>query len=116
MMPTFLKNPTKNLAVEPLSNISLNHKNCQRCGGFMITDRCLDVASDTGEVGIAVRRCIQCGDVIDPTIIRNRRLPAGDRHEGPKRRNYPHHILLKSVIEQDKLNQSPTTQTNEVPQ
>ena len=116
MMTTFPKNTTKSLAVEPLSNLSLNQKNCQRCGGFMITDRCLDVVSDTGEVGIAVRRCIQCGDVIDPTIIRNRRLPAGDRHEGPKRRNYPNHIFLKALVEQDKENQSPTTQTNEVSQ
>ena len=52
MTTTLPNNLTESLTVAQALNTSLNQKACQRCGGFMITDRCLDVASDTGEVGI----------------------------------------------------------------
>jgi len=45
---------------------------CQRCGGMLVDEHCMDI----GEVGSGHRfwgmRCIQCGDVIDDTILRNR--------------------------------------------
>jgi tRNA(Ile2) C34 agmatinyltransferase TiaS len=36
---------------------------CKRCKGFMARD---------GESSV-VCRCVQCGDVVDPTILKNRR-------------------------------------------
>lgn len=45
---------------------------CTRCGGLMVREICLDLFNSTTEVECAARRCIQCGDIIDTTILRNR--------------------------------------------
>jgi hypothetical protein len=47
---------------------------CARCGGLMVNDFCMDVFNSTGEPEFSARRCVQCGEVIDPVIERNRRL------------------------------------------
>ena len=47
---------------------------CTRCGGLMVNDLCLDLLNSTGELEFAAKRCVQCGEVIDPLIERNRRL------------------------------------------
>jgi hypothetical protein len=38
----------------------------------MVQDYCLDVLSNIGESEFAAKRCVQCGEVIDPVILRNR--------------------------------------------
>ena len=60
--------------VEALAKIDrvLRNEHCHRCGGLMIQDHCLDVQSDSGEVDVKVLRCCACGELIDPTILRNR--------------------------------------------
>ena len=50
---------------------------CTRCGGLMVQDFCLDVLGNIGESEFAAKRCVQCGEVVDPVILRNR----GSRHE-----------------------------------
>jgi hypothetical protein len=40
----------------------------------MVNDFCMDVFNSTGELDFAARRCVQCGEVVDPVIERNRRL------------------------------------------
>ena len=50
---------------------------CSRCGGLMVQDFCLDVVGSIGESEFAAKRCVQCGEVVDPVILRNR----GTRHE-----------------------------------
>ncbi len=57
--------------VERTMKLLLN-KDCHRCGGLMITDQCFDVESNTGEFEIEIRKCLSCGETIDPTILRNR--------------------------------------------
>ena len=47
---------------------------CARCGGLMVNEFCMDLFNSTGELDFAARRCVQCGEVIDPVIERNRRL------------------------------------------
>lgn len=47
---------------------------CTRCGGLMVEDFCLDVLGNMGEPEFAAKRCVQCGEVVDPVILRNRRL------------------------------------------
>lgn len=37
---------------------------CVRCGGFMVTEQLIDQPA---------HRCVQCGEVIDPVILQNRR-------------------------------------------
>lgn len=47
---------------------------CWRCRGLMVVESCFDFASDTGQLDCLTRRCVQCGEVIDPVILQNRRL------------------------------------------
>jgi hypothetical protein len=50
---------------------------CTRCGGLMVQDFCLDVLGNIGESEFAAKRCVQCGEVVDSVILRNR----GSRQE-----------------------------------
>lgn len=47
---------------------------CSRCGGLMVSDFCMDLLNSTGELEFAATRCVQCGEVVDPVIERNRQL------------------------------------------
>jgi hypothetical protein len=40
----------------------------------MVNDFCADLLNSTGELECAPKRCVQCGEVVDPVILRNRRL------------------------------------------
>lgn len=46
---------------------------CQRCGGMLVVDHCLDLLSSTGQLEVTALRCVQCGDLIDPVILQHRR-------------------------------------------
>ena len=46
---------------------------CVRCGGFMVREFCTDMLTSAGEPHFLVSRCVQCGDVIDPVVLQNRR-------------------------------------------
>ena len=48
---------------------------CDRCGGFMTREWCVDFLSDSGEAACVVHRCIQCGELLDDVILRNRLIP-----------------------------------------
>jgi len=48
---------------------------CSRCGGLMVIDQCFDFRDDTGHLDFMARRCVQCGEVIDPVILQNRQRP-----------------------------------------
>jgi hypothetical protein len=56
------------LSAVPLESI------CTRCGGLMVQDFCLDVLGNIGESECAAKRCVQCGEVVDSVILRNRRF------------------------------------------
>ena len=45
---------------------------CARCGGLMVTDFYMDLISCIGETELAAQRCVQCGEIVDPVILRNR--------------------------------------------
>ncbi len=47
---------------------------CTRCGGLLVNDLSIDLWSCASELGYGARRCVQCGDVIDAVILRNRRI------------------------------------------
>ena len=47
---------------------------CSRCGGLMVPEFCTDLLSSTGELDCPIARCVQCGDLVDPVIRRNRYL------------------------------------------
>jgi hypothetical protein len=45
---------------------------CMRCGGLMVNDFCMDVLNSVGESRFDAKRCVQCGEVVDPVILENR--------------------------------------------
>ena len=55
-----------------------NSASCSRCGGFMIPEQCFDFLDSTGHLDFHAQRCVQCGDLVDPTILRNRQLQFAD--------------------------------------
>lgn len=56
---------------------------CIRCGGLMVVEVCIELASNLGEAECYARRCVQCGDVIDSVIARHRRLAQASSSAGP---------------------------------
>lgn len=47
---------------------------CLRCGGLMVNEVSLDLLNSSSELECATKRCVQCGDILDPVILRNRRI------------------------------------------
>jgi len=39
----------------------------------MVREFCLDLLNSTGELDFVAGRCAQCGEVVDPLILQNRR-------------------------------------------
>ena len=47
---------------------------CSRCGGLMVVEQCFDFLDDSGHLSFFANRCVQCGDLVDPVILENRRM------------------------------------------
>jgi RNase P subunit RPR2 len=45
---------------------------CLRCGGLMVNEVSVDLMNSSSELECATKRCVQCGDILDPVILRNR--------------------------------------------
>lgn len=45
---------------------------CGRCGGLLVDERCMDIGESMGGYWFWAMRCIQCGDIVDEVILRNR--------------------------------------------
>lgn len=45
---------------------------CTRCGGLLVDERCMDIGESLGGYWFMAMRCVQCGDLIDEVILRNR--------------------------------------------
>lgn len=61
---------TISLQLFPLGRTPI--QDCVRCGGLLVLDHCMDLMDGTGQLEFAALRCVQCGDIIDPVILRNR--------------------------------------------
>jgi ribosomal protein S27AE len=63
---------------------------CGRCGGILVVENCLDVRDETGKMRFEAMRCVQCGDVLDPLIMKNRSRPiAKPIKKATSRRSWP---------------------------
>jgi hypothetical protein len=62
--------------IQNQSNLSpaLLQSTCVRCGGLMVNEISMDLMNSTSELECATKRCVQCGDILDPVILRNRRI------------------------------------------
>ena len=47
---------------------------CARCGGLMVGEFCLDLVRGTGQLEFLASRCVQCGEIVDPLILKNRTI------------------------------------------
>lgn len=45
---------------------------CSRCDGLLIESFCISPKEGNADFQIPVQKCLQCGDVFDPTILKNR--------------------------------------------
>ena len=50
---------------------------CSRCAGLMVIEESFDSMTGRADVDFQVKRCVQCGEVIDPVILQNRRAQLG---------------------------------------
>ncbi len=64
------------VAVQTTGHRTHQPAHCSRCGGWMVEERCMDIGESLGGYWFWGQRCIQCGDIVDEVILRNRRLPA----------------------------------------
>ena len=62
------------LGSHTVSSAALNQSTCTRCSGLMVTDFYMDLLFCIGETDFAAQRCVQCGEIVDPVILRNRRI------------------------------------------
>jgi len=60
------------LAVSRITSPASGSLGCQRCGGMLVDEHCMDIGEEGSGHRFWGMRCIQCGDVIDETILRNR--------------------------------------------
>lgn len=63
---------------------------CSRCEGFMIVEGAFDPIVGAAPIDVLVRRCVQCGEVVDSVILQNRRLQSGNDLSRPQRRDTSH--------------------------
>ena len=56
------------------SCIEQSRTTCTRCGGLMVNEFCIDLFNSSSEIECPARRCVQCGDIIDAVILRNRSI------------------------------------------
>ncbi len=45
---------------------------CTRCQGLMVRDHFYDLLDDSGHLSIRGWRCVNCGNILDRVILRNR--------------------------------------------
>ncbi len=66
---------------------------CVRCKGRMVTDYFIDM-ENSGELWMPGWRCLVCGEVVDPLILRHRRVQKNNAEvpeavTRPKRKTIP---------------------------
>ena len=75
-MATALGFPTEDLKEANVAEWKefVGRSRCLRCSGLMVPEQGFDLFSDNGHLDFSARRCVQCGELVDPVILRNRRL------------------------------------------
>jgi hypothetical protein len=62
---------------------------CHRCQGLFVRTFCLDMYDGTEENGFWALRCLQCGELFDPVILRNRTANPQSILTGHSRQQFP---------------------------
>jgi len=62
---------------------------CLRCDGVMLPERFQDIQDETGQITFYGWRCVTCGEILDPVIMRNRSNRPLIRNRGNKKLKSP---------------------------
>lgn len=65
---------------------------CDRCGGLLVTEYCMNLQDDTGQIDFTAWRCAMCGNVMDPVILKNRQSPLPNLLYGTKVRKFSQQV------------------------
>jgi len=68
------KTSAEQIGSHAVSSAITYESTCGKCGGLMVTDFCMDLLFCIGETEFAAKRCVQCGEIVDPVILHNRQL------------------------------------------
>ena len=68
---------TREAGRQTVSDEGLGNRCCHRCGELLVGEFCTDLLSSTGELEFLTSRCVQCGELVDPVILRNRMRQQG---------------------------------------
>ena len=58
---------------------------CQRCQGCMISDHFMDILNVSGEIDFEGWRCLNCGEITDPVIVRHHQFAASPPSKSRRR-------------------------------
>jgi hypothetical protein len=72
------------------SSSAPHESTCTRCSGLMVTDFYMDLLFCIGETVFAAQRCVQCGEIVDPVILRNRGIKQKPVAAQPAGKMVPH--------------------------
>jgi hypothetical protein len=73
------------LGIHTLSSAVPHEWRSTRCGGLMVNDSYMDLLNNVGESKFTAKRCVQCGEVVDAVILRNRATSQGAMLAPPAR-------------------------------
>lgn len=62
---------------------------CSRCGGLLIEESLFDFLDDSGHMRCWAFRCVQCGNVVDPLILKNKTCAVPPSPKKQHRRRWP---------------------------
>ena len=69
-----VKTRSEQVGNHTVSSAVPHESTCPRCDGLMVDDLCMDLLNSFGESKFVAKRCVQCGEVVDPVILSNRQL------------------------------------------
>lgn len=75
-----LKSPWSN-EMRDIADRLATRSNCDRCGGLLVVDHYVDLLDDQGRQSCSAMRCLQCGDLVDPVILKNRQQVQAKQRE-----------------------------------
>jgi hypothetical protein len=84
------------IGTHAVSSAITNGSTCDRCGGLMVNDFCMDLLFCIGETEFAAKRCVQCGEIVDPVILHNRQLRQNSMAVQLAGKMLPHNCVAKT--------------------
>lgn len=73
-------------------------RDCSRCGGLLVSESLESAAGSFFERQVSALRCVQCGDILDPVILRNRMDPSAGGRSGHEDAFWPDEPMVVSAM------------------